>query len=97
MQLHLVRYKHCNGIHGSCAEFIAIGAAITAGEREFEAVVAVHEHAKNGLLAPCGNCRQMLLSYCPEVQAILNDENGEPVKVSIRELLPLAYAPVHCE
>jgi cytidine deaminase len=26
---------NCDGIHGSCAEYIAIGAAITAGERDF--------------------------------------------------------------
>ena len=26
---------NCDGIHGSCAEFISIGAAITAGERDF--------------------------------------------------------------
>lgn len=56
---------NCDGIHGSCAEYIAIGAAITAGEREFDTLVAVHDKAHNYLLPPCGNCRQMLFDYCP--------------------------------
>ncbi|MFM9329274.1 cytidine deaminase [Paenibacillus mesotrionivorans] len=87
---------NCDGIHGSCAEFISIGAAITAGEREFDTVVAVHDKALNGLIPPCGNCRQMLLDYCPDVKVILNDTNNNIVKVGIRDLLPLAYARVKC-
>lgn len=87
---------NCDGIHGSCAEFISIGAAITAGEREFDTIVAVHDKALNGLLPPCGNCRQMLFDYCPDVKVILNDENHNIVKVEIKELLPLAYARIKC-
>jgi cytidine deaminase len=87
---------NCDGIHGSCAEFISIGTAITAGEREFDTIVAVHEKALNSLVPPCGNCRQMLLDYCPDVKVILNDKNNNIVKVGIRDLLPLAYARVTC-
>lgn len=82
---------NCDGIHGSCAEYIAIGAAITAGERDFDTIVAAHDKAKNGLVPPCGNCRQMLLKYCPDILVILNDENGNPVKVEVKDLLPLSY------
>ena len=82
---------NCDGIHGSCAEYISIGSAITAGEREFETIVAVHDKAQNSLVPPCGNCRQMLLEYCPDVKVILNDENGNIAKVMIKDLLPLAY------
>ena len=74
---------NCYGIHGSCAEYISIGAAITEGEREFDTIVAVHDKAQNCLIPPCGNCRQMLIEYCPEVKVILNDENGDMVKVAI--------------
>ncbi len=87
---------NCDGIHGSCAEFISIGTAITAGEREFDTIVAVHEKALNSLVPPCGNCRQMLLDYCADVKVILNDMNNNIVKVGIRDLLPLAYARVKC-
>lgn len=88
---------NCDGIHGSCAEFISIGAAITAGEREFDTIVAVHDQVPNFVIPPCGNCRQMLLAYCPDVKVILNDENDNMVKVKIKELLPLAYKRVIVE
>ena len=87
---------NCDGVHGSCAEYISIGTAITAGERDFDTIVAVHEKAHNCLLPPCGNCRQMLLEYCPDIKVILNDENGNMVKVNVRELLPLAYTHIIC-
>lgn len=87
---------NCDGVHGSCAEFISIGAAVTAGEREFDTIVAVHDKAQNFLLPPCGNCRQMLLEYCPDVKVILNDSNGNMVKVEIKDLLPLAYTHIVC-
>src|SRR5512141_651946 len=61
-----------DGIHGSCAEFIAIGAALTAGEREFDCVVAVYgKEEPHKVLAPCGNCRQMLFEYSPACKVIL--------------------------
>lgn len=85
---------NCDGIHGSCAEFISIGAAITAGQREFDTIVAAQNNAHNGLLPPCGNCRQMLLEYCPDIKVILNNSNGDVVKVKINDLLPLAYTHV---
>ena len=34
---------NCDGIHGSCAEYITIGMAISAGERDFDTIVAVHD------------------------------------------------------
>lgn len=87
---------NCDGIHGACAEYVAMGMAVSAGERALDTVVAVHEKAKNGLLAPCGNCRQMLLEYCPEIKVILNDDEGRPIKVGIKDLLPFAWKPVDC-
>ena len=71
-----------------------MGIAISTGEREFDTIVAVHEKMPNCLLAPCGNCRQMLIEYCPNITVILNDDNGQMVKVRIKDLLPFAWAPV---
>ena len=31
---------NCDGIHGSCAEYITMGIAISEGEREFDTIVA---------------------------------------------------------
>ncbi len=85
---------NCDGIHGSCAEYTAMGNAITAGEREFETMVAVHLDAPNKLFAPCGNCRQMMIEYCPNIKVILNNDENEIVKVGIKDLLPFAWMPI---
>lgn len=85
---------NCDGIHGSCAEYITVGVAISAGEREFDAIVAVHDKAPNGLLAPCGNCRQMLIEYCPDVKVILNNDHDEMIKVDIKDLIPFAWKAI---
>lgn len=87
---------NCDGIHGSCAEYITVGTAISDGERDFDTIVAVHEKAQNCVVSPCGNCRQMLLEYCPEVKVIVNDENGELIKVTARDLLPFAWQRIEC-
>ena len=85
---------NCDGIHGSCAEYITMGIAISAGEREFDTIVAVHEKAPNCVFSPCGNCRQMMFEYFPDIMVILNDENGNLIKVKARDLLPFAWQPV---
>ena len=87
---------NCDGIHGSCAEYVTIGTAISSGERDFDTIVAVHEKAHNSVLSPCGNCRQMLVEYCPDIKVILNDENGNLIKVKARDLLPFAWKSVLC-
>lgn len=87
---------NCDGIHGSCAEYITMGIAISAGERDFDTIVAVHEKSLNCVIPPCGNCRQMLYEYCPDIKVIINDENGKLIKVKAKDLLPFAWKPVSC-
>ena len=88
---------NCDGNHGSCAEYITMGIAYSSGEREFDTIVAVHEHHPNGVLSPCGNCRQMLIEYCPDIKVILNDDEGKLIKVGIKDLIPFAWKPTVCE
>ncbi len=77
--------------YGACAEPIAIGTAISNGEREFLSIVAVGGWDKNyPVMSPCGNCRQLLLDYAPDAMVIL-EYNGKLVKVKARNLLPAAY------
>jgi cytidine deaminase len=54
----------------------------------------VHELAVNSVVPPCGNCRQMLFEYAPEIKVILNDDQGRLVKVGVKDLLPFAWRPV---
>lgn len=81
---------NCDGIHGACAEYITMGIAISEGEREFDTIVAVHEKHLNSVIPPCGNCRQMLFEYCPDIKVIVNDDNGKLIKVRAMDLLPFA-------
>ena len=87
---------NCDGIHGSCAEYVTVGMAISAGEREFDTIVAVHDKHLNQVIPPCGNCRQMLFEYCPDIKVIVNDENGKLIKVKASDLLPFAWQPGVC-
>lgn len=79
-------------IHGACAEFIAIGAALSAGEREFECIVAVGGEKSDQIYPPCGNCRQMLADYMPGGQVIV-DTASSLRKMRVSDLLPVAYIP----
>jgi cytidine deaminase len=77
--------------YGPCAEPIALGMAISQGERKFVTIVAVGgANASYPLLPPCGNCRQMLWDYAPEAMVLL-DKEGTLIKVAIGELIPLAF------
>ena len=78
-------------LHGACAEQVAIGAAITAGEREFDSIVAVEGEKGDRILPPCGNCRQMLSDYMPDCMVIIPAADGEIKKIAAKELLPFAY------
>ncbi len=79
-------------LHGACAEFIAIGAALSAGEREFECIVAVGGENSDRIYSPCGNCRQMLADYMPDGQVIVETASGLR-KMRVSDLLPIAYIP----
>jgi cytidine deaminase len=77
--------------YGPCAEPIAIGAAISHGEREFLTVVAVEGwNPTHAPMPPCGNCRQLMIDYMPEAMVILHVE-GKLVKVKAKDLLPHPY------
>ena len=93
---HIYQGVNCDGIHGACAEYVTMGMAISAGERESDTIVAVHEKHVNGVIPPCGNCRQMLFEYCPDIRVIVNDEQGKLIKVKARDLLPFAWQTVIC-
>ena len=75
-------------LHGACAEQVAIGTAITHGERDFETIVAVRGKDGEEIIPPCGNCRQILYDYMAECEVILS-VNGENKKIRAKELLPL--------
>lgn len=78
-------------LHGACAEQVAIGTAITNGERNFDAIVAVRGKEGEEIIPPCGNCRQILHDYMPECGVIVSAD-GELKKFKAKSLLPFSYS-----
>ena len=75
---------------GQCAEASAIGAMVTAGDREIVEVLVATEGAQ--LCSPCGRCRQQLAEFAgADVAVHLAGPEGVRVTVSLGELLPLAF------
>lgn len=71
---------NCDSVsHGSCAEVIAMGAAISAGEREFDTIVAILGGKETKILPPCGNCRQMMYCYDKTVNVIVDEDTKENI------------------
>jgi len=79
-----------------CAEAIALGAAVMAGD-PVEAAVAVRQHrpgeagAEEGprvsVVSPCGLCRELLFDHAPEAVVIMPGRGPVPLKA----LLPGPY------
>jgi len=80
-----------SSIYGPCAEVVALGAAISNGERNIVSIVAVKKvDDKYPVLSPCGSCRQLMLDYAHNATVLLNFE-GQPVKAKATDLLPGPY------
>jgi homotetrameric cytidine deaminase len=71
---------------GQCAEASAIGALISAGEREIAGVAVVA--GRMDVCPPCGGCRQKLAEFAkPDTPVHL----GRSTTTTMGELLPLAF------
>mgnify|MGYP000850659059 FL=1 len=73
---------------GICAERAAIAAAVTAGEREFEALAVIADSPEP--CAPCGMCRQVLMEF-PIKRIILANTRGDVRILTPAALLPYAF------
>ncbi len=74
-----------------CAEQIAVGAMVTAGERRIAEVV-VYTGASPPA-TPCGACRQVLAEFAgPETPVTCVNDRGEKRRYTLGELLPEAFS-----
>ena len=71
-----------------CAERVAVGAAVAAGERDFEALAVVADSKEP--VTPCGACRQVLAEFSPTLPVCSANLEGAVYESSIAELLPRA-------
>ena len=76
---------------GSCAERVAVGAAVARGLREFDALVIATEADEP--TPPCGICRQVLAEFAPKLQVLSVTRGGAEARWEISELLPHAFTP----
>lgn len=70
----------------NCAERVAAGAAVAAGEREFTAIAVV----SRGGVSPCGACRQFLAEFNPDLPIVMVDslEPSQVHEATLDLLLP---------
>ena len=74
-----------------CAERSAIGAAIAAGARAFDAIAIVSPGDVPA--SPCGMCRQVLAEFPPSFPVRCWAERGAPLETDVASLLPGAFGP----
>ncbi len=74
-----------------CAERVAIGAAVTAGYRDFTTIAVA---GPDGVVtSPCGACRQVLAEFNPNMTVVFTTPDG-PATTTVAELLPHSFGPL---
>ena len=71
-----------------CSEWSAIVQSLMSGS-QIDMAVAVHR-SKEGeyeIYPPCGLCRELYMTYCPDAKIILSEDEA----VTARDLLPKAW------
>lgn len=82
-----VNVYHFSG--GPCAEPVAMGTAV-ASQARLPLTTMVAVNTRDGVISPCGRCRQMLFDYYPAIRVIVRGKAGLE-SVSVAELLPYAF------
>jgi cytidine deaminase len=74
---------------GLCAERVALGAAVAAGEREFVRLAVIAGSSRP--VPPCGMCRQVISELAPRITIVLANLEGETIETTPEQLLPGAF------
>lgn len=76
---------------GTCAERVAVGAAVVRGLRNFTVVVVATEASTP--TPPCGICRQVIWELAPECHVVSVTRGGAESQWPIADLLPHPFMP----
>jgi cytidine deaminase len=77
---------------GTCAERVALGAALSAGERKFKAICVCGADAS---ITPCGICRQALVEFGDIDVICVGEDGGETSSYRLSELLKASFGPAN--
>lgn len=81
---------------GNCAETAAISAMIGGGARRIERIYVTGPGRDP--VTPCGGCRQRIREFAdPETIVTSHGIEGEPLHMTLAELLPHSFGPDHLE
>lgn len=77
-----------NAAFGStiCAERTAVVKAVSEGRREFQRIAIAAE--SSDYCMPCGNCRQVLSEFSPDMEILAARKDGHYVSYRLTALLP---------
>jgi cytidine deaminase len=71
-----------------CAERVAIGSAVAAGQRAFRRIAVVA--ATDVPISPCGACRQVMAEFHPSLKILSATLDGKTEEFTLDQLLPRA-------
>jgi cytidine deaminase len=72
-----------------CAEAAAVAGAVSSGHRKFTRIAVV---SKGGEYCyPCGNCRQILHEFSPEMEVLCARGDGRYVSYSLSKFLTMPF------
>lgn len=76
---------------GVCAERVALGAALSSGERKFKAICVCGDSTD---ITPCGICRQALAEF-NDIEVICCDVKGNTSEYKLSDMLPMSFGKKH--
>ena len=87
-------YTGCNVENGAysgciCAERTAIVKAVSEGKRRFRRIAVAAK--TTDYCTPCGECRQVMNEFSPDMEVICMNEAGEDRTLRLKELLPFGF------
>lgn len=87
-------YTGCNIENASlgntiCAERVAVGKAVSAGEKSFTRI-AIYGEGKDYCM-PCGTCRQVLKEFADDMEVLCARATGGYVSYKLSALLPHSF------
>ena len=74
----------------NCAERVAIGKAVSEGEKKFVAIALTTHHGE--MATPCGACRQVIHEFGKDIIIVMASSKGKVLIKKISDLLPLGFS-----